>query len=132
MSEIHNLNPREAWKFMQENPGSILIDVRSKMEFSYVGHPCGAIHIPWKEAPSWAVNHNFIPEVQKEVPDKSTPVLLLCRSGQRSLAAADALREVGYTNLVNIDEGFEGPLDDDKHRGTQGGWRYHGLPWEQS
>ncbi len=132
MSQIQNLKPGQAWKFMQDNPASVLVDVRSKMEFSYVGHPCGALHIPWKEAPDWALNPNFVADVQKEVPDMATPVLLLCRSGQRSLAAANALQAAGYTNLANIDEGFEGPLDDDKHRGTLGGWRCHGLPWEQS
>lgn len=132
MSQIQYLKPREAWQFMQDHPMSVLIDVRSKMEHAYVGHPCGAIHIPWKEAPTWALNHDFVPDVQKTVPDKDTPILLLCRSGQRSLAAANALRDAGYKNLVNIDEGFEGPLDQNKHRGTEGGWRFNGLPWEQS
>lgn len=132
MSRIKNLNPVEAWRFIQDNPASVLVDVRTRLEYSYVGHPRGALHIPWKEAPDWTVNHNFVADMQKQVAEKDTPVLLLCRSGQRSLAAANALQEAGYTNLVNIDEGFEGPLDEHKHRGTLGGWRYHGLPWEQS
>ncbi|MCI0666620.1 MAG: rhodanese-like domain-containing protein [Methylococcaceae bacterium] len=132
MSQIKNLNPREAWRFMQDNPSSVLVDVRATLEYSYVGHPCGAVHIPWKEAPDWTLNPDFVSAVQKEVPDKDTPILLLCRSGQRSLAAANALHKAGYTGLANIDEGFEGPLDENKHRGTLGGWRYHGLPWEQS
>lgn len=132
MTQIQNLKPGEAWQYMQDNPSAVLIDVRSKMEFAYVGHPRGALHIPWKEAPTWALNHDFVPDVKKEIPDKETPVLLLCRSGQRSLAAANALMEAGYTNLFNIDEGFEGALDEEKHRGTSGGWRFHGLPWEQS
>jgi len=59
-------------------------------------------------------------------------VLLLCRSGVRSVDAAKALEAAGYQHLVNILEGFEGPLDEHKHRGTLGGWRFHGLPWEQS
>ncbi|MGH8498390.1 MAG: rhodanese-like domain-containing protein [Methylococcales bacterium] len=131
MSRIINLNPVEAWRFIQDNPTSVLVDVRTELEYSYVGHPRGAVHIPWKEAPAWTVNHNFVLDVRKEAPEKDTPVLLLCRSGQRSLAAANALQEAGYTNLVNIDEGFEGPLDENKHRGALGGWRFHGLPWEQ-
>ncbi|MGH8550170.1 MAG: rhodanese-like domain-containing protein [Methylococcales bacterium] len=132
MSQIKNLKPGEACQFMQDNPSSVLVDVRATLEYSYVGHPHGAVHIPWKESPDWALNPNFVSAVQQEVPCKDTPILLLCRSGQRSFAAADALREAGYTNLVNIAEGFEGPLDENKHRGTLGGWRFHGLPWEQS
>ncbi|MGH8475739.1 MAG: rhodanese-like domain-containing protein [Methylococcales bacterium] len=132
MSLIKNLNPLEAWRFIQHNPSSVLVDVRTEMEYSYVGHPCGAVHIAWKELPAFTVNPNFVLDVQKQVPEKATPVLLLCRSGQRSLAAANGLHEAGYTNLVNINEGFEGPLDANKHRGTLGGWRFHNLPWEQS
>ena len=132
MAQIKNLKPGEAWQFMQDNPTSILVDVRTKLEYAFVGHPCGAVHVPWKEAPAWNLNHDFVSDVQKEVPEKETPILTLCRSGQRSLAAANALQEAGYTNLINIDEGFEGSLDDNKHRSTLGGWRFHGLPWEQN
>ena len=132
MAQIRNLKPIESWEFMQKNPSAILLDVRTKLEYSFVGHPVGAVHIVWKEAPDWSVNTNFTEEVRRAVPDTSMPVLLLCRSGQRSMDAAIALEKAGYTNLVNVDEGFEGPLDDEKHRGTCGGWRLCGLPWEQS
>ena len=132
MTKIKNLKPNEAWYFMQQNPNAILLDVRTKFEYSLVGHPIGAVHIVWKDAPDWTVNPNFTREVRQAVPDIAMPVLLLCRSGRRSMDAAVALEKVGYSNLVNVDEGFEGPLDDEKHRGTRGGWRFHGLPWEQS
>lgn len=132
MSRIKKLNPSEAWQFMQDNPSSVLIDVRTQFEYSFVGHPRGAVHVPWKETPAWNLNHDFVSDVQSEVPEKDHPVLLLCRSGQRSLAAANALLEAGYSNLVNVEEGFEGSLDDNKHRSTTGGWRFHGLPWEQN
>jgi len=78
------------------------------------------------------LNHAFVQQVQQHAPDKSAPVLLLCRSGQRSVDAAKALEANGYTHLINILEGFEGPLDENKHRGSLGGWRFHGLPWQQS
>jgi rhodanese-related sulfurtransferase len=78
------------------------------------------------------LNHAFVQQVQQHAPDKSAPVLLLCRSGQRSVDAAKALEANGYTHLINILEGFEGPLDEHKHRGSLGGWRFHGLPWQQS
>ena len=129
---IENLDPQQAWNLLKNNSDAVLVDVRTKVEHSFVGHPPGAIHIPWKESPDWQVNPQFVAEVKKVVPNNSAPILLLCRSGQRSLDAAKALEDAGYMHLVNIVDGFEGSLDDHKHRGNLGGWRFHGLPWEQS
>jgi rhodanese-related sulfurtransferase len=129
---IENLDPRQSWDLLRQNTRSVLVDVRTKIEHGFVGHPPGAVHIPWKEAPDWQVNPQFVAEVEQAVPDKQAPVLLLCRSGQRSLDAAKALEAAGYQHLVNIVDGFEGALDENKHRGNLGGWRFHGLPWEQS
>ena len=129
---IENLNPRQAWDLLQQNADAVLVDVRTKLEHAFVGHPPGALHIAWKEAPDWQVNTKFVVEVEKVVPDRNAPVLLLCRSGQRSLDAAKALEAAGYKQLINIVDGFEGPLDQHNHRGTLGGWRFNGLPWEQS
>ncbi len=129
---IKELLPKQAWEFMKADPGAVLIDVRSVLEYSYVGHPIGAVNIVWKEPPLWEVNPEFNAEVKLQVPDIKMPVLLLCRSGQRSLAAARQLGDIGYTHLINIKEGFEGPLDEHHHRGELGGWRFNQLPWEQS
>jgi rhodanese-related sulfurtransferase len=129
---IENLDPQQCWDLLQANPDAVMVDVRTKMEHLFVGHPPKAIHIPWKEAPEWQLNPHFIAEVKKHVPDRDAPVLLLCRSGQRSLDAAKALEEAGYQLLINIVDGFEGPLDGQKHRGKLGGWRFLSLPWEQS
>lgn len=129
---IEQLSPQQAWDLLQANSNAVMVDVRTKIEHTFVGHPTGAIHIPWKEAPDWLPNAHFIDEVKKAVPDINAPVLLLCRSGQRSQDAAKALEHAGYRHLVNIVDGFEGPLDNNKHRGTLGGWRFHGLPWEQT
>jgi rhodanese-related sulfurtransferase len=129
---IENLDPQQAWDLLQQNADAVLIDVRTKVEHAFVGHPLGAIHIPWKEAPDWQINPKFVAEVKKTVPNHHAPVVLLCRSGQRSLDAAKALEQAGYELLINISEGFEGPLDNNHHRGNLGGWRFHGLPWQQS
>jgi len=129
---IKNLTPPQAWKFIQEHPEALLIDVRTRMEFAFVGHPAGAVHIPWKEFPDWQVNAQFVENVRQVAADTDTALLLLCRSGQRSLDAARMLEQAGYSQLINIQEGFEGDLDADKHRGTSGGWRFHDLPWQQS
>jgi len=117
---------------LQDNPAAVIVDVRTAIEHTFVGHPPAAVHIPWKEFPGMQLNNQFVEQVKQAVPDNKAPVLLLCRSGQRSLDAAKALEAAGYQHLINILEGFEGPLDEHKHRGNLGGWRFHGLPWEQS
>lgn len=129
---IENLSPQEAWGLLQQSSDAVLIDVRTKIEHSFIGHPLNAIHVAWKEAPDWQINTQFVTDIKKLVPTRNTPVLLLCRSGQRSLDAAKTLEEAGFTRLINILDGFEGPLDQNNHRGNLGGWRFHNLPWIQS
>ena len=122
---IENLTPQQSWELMQEDPEVVLIDVRTKVEHSFVGHPLNAVHVPWKEAPDWHVNIHFVEQVKEVVNnDLSIPVLLLCRSGQRSLDAAKALEEAGFKLSINILDGFEGALDDNQHRGQLSGWRF--------
>ena len=129
---IENLTPQQAWQLIQQNTDAVLVDVRTKVEHAFVGHPIGAVHIAWKEAPNWQVNPEFVTEVKNRVSDRNAPILLLCRSGQRSLDAAKALDEAGYCRLINIIDGFEGSLDQNNHRGNLGGWRFNDLPWVQS
>jgi len=129
---ITNLSPPKAWDLMQSRPDAVLIDVRSKFEHTFIGHPPKAVLVAWKELPDWRPNPEFVPSVIEAVPYRNTPILLLCRSGQRSLEAASTLQQIGYTQLINIEGGFEGPLDSDKHRNTLDGWRFHGLPWQQN
>ena len=139
MEEVKSLSPQEAWQMIQDEPRSILVDVRSDMEYLFVGHPVGAIHIPWIDYPDWNLNPNFVTEIRKlvlggvchEAAGSSAPVLLICRSGKRSLEAGNLLIKEGFCDVYNIAEGFEGDLDEHHHRGSKGGWRFHGLPWEQ-
>ncbi len=137
-SEVTTISPQQAWELVQENPTALLVDVRSAMEYLFVGHAAGAVLIPWIDEPSWVVNPNFVTEVRKLVlggvsrePGGCAPVVLICRSGKRSLEAGRLLVRNGFTDVYNVAEGFEGDLDEHHHRGTRGGWRFHGLPWEQ-
>jgi rhodanese-related sulfurtransferase len=61
-----------------------------------------------------------------------TSLLMLCRSGVRSLAAGNAASAAGYQTVINISDGFEGDLDADQQRGHLNGWRCAGLAWRQS
>ena len=129
---IENLDPNQSWELLQSNPAAVLIDVRTNIEHNFVGHPPKAINVAWKEFPGMQLNSAFVSQVEQLVSDKSVQVLLLCRTGVRSVEAATALENAGYQRLINIAQGFEGALDANKHRGNIDGWRFHGLPWEQS
>ena len=134
MTDIKSFAPAEAWKFLQEHPNALLIDVRSHMEFLFVGHPAGSIHIPWIDEPDWKINPHFITQVRQAIlggAGAAAPVVLICRSGVRSLEAGKALVTAGIKDVYNVTEGFEGALDDNHRRSSIGGWRFHGLPWEQ-
>lgn len=135
MSEtVKSLSPKEAHQLLQEHPNALLVDVRSHMEFLFVGHPVGAIHIPWIDEPDWKVNPHFVTLVRQAMlggAAGAAPVVLICRSGVRSLEAGKVLVQAGISDVYNVAEGFEGQLDDRHHRSATGGWRFHGLPWEQ-
>lgn len=137
--EVPSLTPAEAHQLLSDQPAAVLIDVRSNMEFLFVGHPQGALHVPWIDEPDWNINPDFVRDVRKVVLGGSGPassfesvaVVLICRSGKRSLEAGKQLVLEGFTNVYNVSEGFEGGLDGNHHRSAEGGWRYHNLPWEQ-
>jgi rhodanese-related sulfurtransferase len=137
--QVQTLSPVEAHRLLEADPRAVLIDVRSEMEFLMVGHPVGAIHVPWIDEPDWTVNPDFVREVRRvllggavcEEDAGCAPVVLICRSGKRSLRAGEQLIAEGFGNVYNVAEGFEGELDHEHHRSTLGGWRYHGLPWQQ-
>ncbi len=129
---MKHLEPRQAHEFLQHNSDALFIDVRSEMEFLFVGHPAGALHVSWNDGPDWEVNPHFVGEVKKLAGHgNERPVVLICRSGNRSVAAGDALEAAGFKNVYNVVHGFEGELDEQHHRNSMAGWRFEGLPWEQ-
>lgn len=135
---VKTLSPRQAWQILQDEPKALLIDVRSQMEFLFIGHPVGAIQIPWIDEPDWDINPHFAADVRKLVlggldhtTGQNVPILLICRCGKRSLEAGELLIKEGFRQVYNIADGFEGELDDSHHRSTLTGWRFEGLPWEQ-
>ncbi len=138
--QVQELDPKQAFDFIERNSKAIMVDVRSHMEFLFIGHPTGAINIPWIDEPDWKINPNFVREIRQLVlgglsHDESgrndVPVLLICRSGKRSREAGNLLIQEGFHDVYNIEYGFEGELDDHHHRSTLNGWRFEGLPWEQ-
>ena len=132
-----DVSPTEAWQKLVTDPHAVLVDVRTTAEWSYVGLPDLAqlgkpVHrLSWQLFPEMQVNAGFLDAVKAAGIGPDQPILLLCRSGVRSAAAAKLLTQNGFTACYNIRDGFEGPGDADKHRGRVSGWKVEGLPWAQ-
>lgn len=124
-----DISPEQAWAWVQSGEAE-LVDVRSDAERAWVGFVPGAHALAWKQWPGMAMNPGFDAGVQA-LGAGGKKLVLLCRSGVRSIAAAQRATELGL-QAYNILEGFEGDLDEQAHRGHKGGWRMRGLPWQQN
>ncbi len=109
----------------------MFVDCRSEIEYLFVGHPVGALSIPWNDGPDWEVNPHFVAHV-KIAASVNRPIVLICRSGNRTLDAGVALEKAGFTQVINVLHGFEGELAENHHRNAVTGRRFDGLPWEQT
>lgn len=124
-----SVTPQDAWALFSSGEAT-LVDVRTAEERKFVGHVPETQHVAWMTGLSLSRNPRFAKELEAKA-GKDEVVLLLCRSGKRSAAAAEAAAKAGFTSAFNILEGFEGELDSQQRRGGIGGWRFHGLPWVQ-
>ena len=123
-----NVLPELAWQWLQGGE-AVLVDVRTDAEREWVGKVPGAVAVAWKQWPTMALNPDFDAQLRAAVP-AGKKVVLLCRSGVRSVAAAQRATGLGI-EAYNILEGFEGDVDANGQRGNLGGWRKRGLPWHQ-
>jgi rhodanese-related sulfurtransferase len=131
-----------AWEGLSEGGGAQLVDVRTRAEWTYVGIPDltslgkRPVLVEWQTFPDQAVDPRFVERLAGELKalgvKPEDDLYFICRSGSRSLAAAKAMAAAGYRNCHNVAGGFEGPLDDERHRGAMEGWKAAGLPWQQS
>jgi rhodanese-related sulfurtransferase len=135
VSYAGDITPEQAWELLSTDPEASLVDVRTHAEWSYVGVPDissldkPTAFVEWVGYPDGAKNENFVDEVRAAGVDKG-PVVFLCRSGQRSIGAAEAATAAGLGPAYNVLDGFEGATDAEGHRGSAG-WRAVGLPWRQ-
>jgi rhodanese-related sulfurtransferase len=132
-----DVSATEAWEKLSADPRAQLVDVRTMAEWNFVGLPDLSslgrrVHcVEWQSFPTGAQNTAFLAQAAGVLPDKTAPVLLLCRSGARSRAAAIALTQAGFDQAFNIAGGFEGDTDQEGHRGNHNGWKAERLPWRQ-
>lgn len=123
------LSPLDAWAVVSAGRG-VLVDVRTNEERKFVGHVPESLHVAWMSGTAMNRNPRFLKELEAKV-GKDQVVLMLCRSGKRSAAAAEAAAKAGFAQVFSVLEGFEGDLDGRQQRGRDNGWRFYDLPWVQ-
>ena len=141
MSYAGDVSCKDCYSELQKTPGAQLVDVRTLPEWMFVGTPdLGALNkrvitVDWQRFPDMQINSAFSEAVSQAVVEaggsKSDSIFCLCRSGVRSIAAAQALTAAGFENAYNVLGGFEGDMNEDGHRGQLAGWKFDGLPWVQ-
>ena len=132
----------DAYALLAGDSASVLIDVRTQAEWTYVGTPDiqalgkTPLFLEWQSYPSMAIDANFTAHLeallQSGVVERGAPLVFLCRSGARSRQAAIAMTSAGWAPCFNVSDGFEGPLGDSRRRGEVSGWKAGGLPWTQT
>lgn len=141
---IGSVDPAEAWDRLGRISDAVLVDVRTTAEHSFVGVPDltglnkALVCVEWAFFPGMSKNPRFVAALEEELGGTFPAELyFICRSGARSLSAAEAvsahLEQVGQqAKCFNVEEGFEGDLDPQGHRGGHNGWKARGLAWRQS
>ena len=135
MTYAGDVTPTDAYAAVTASEDAVLVDVRTRAEWAYVGVPQLDSHrsplfVEWQRYPDGRVNDTFVDELRSAGVTAGTPLYFLCRSGVRSIAAAEAATAAGLGPAYNVVEGFEGPHGADGHR-TVAGWKVAGLPWKQ-
>lgn len=132
-----NLTVEEAWSLLGRGPDAVLVDIRTQAEWSYVGVPDlsaidrEAVLAQWLLAPSMSENQNFFNELAAQGVTPGKAAIIMCRTVNRSPKAARAMTAKGFPHCYFLLDGFEGSLDEEKHRGVRDGWKAAGLPWIQ-
>ena len=104
--QIREQTPAEAAARRDADRAPVLVDVRERDEYEQ-GYIPGALHIP---------RGNLESRVERAIPDRSTPVVIYCASGNRSVYAAKTLAELGYEDVVSMSGGFQA-------------WKQNGHEW---
>jgi rhodanese-related sulfurtransferase len=137
VSYAGDITPQESFKLLSDNPDAVLVDVRTDAEWKWVGAPDltglgkQVVFVEWMLG-NGTPNENFVADLAaRGVTPGERPVVFLCRSGNRSIPAAQTATAAGIAPSYNMLDGFEGQIDEHGHRGTTG-WRAEGLPWKQS
>ena len=138
---VDDVSVLDVWKRMESDTAAQLVDVRTKPEWAFVGVPDVSrlgrrvLMVEWQTFPDSRVDPVFTERLTGLLTEAGVKtdadIFFICRTGGRSRMAAEAMTGAGYARCHNVAEGFEGPLDTDRHRGNLAGWKSAGLPWVQ-
>ena len=138
---IVDVSAEQTWDHLETDPKSVLVDVRTKAEWAFVGLPDlsqigkRVLAVEWQTFPDSRIDPQFNERLGAALDgagvEKDHEVFFICRSGSRSRMAAEVMAAAGYQRCRNVAEGFEGPLDSNRHRGQTAGWKAAGLAWVQ-
>ena len=138
MAYAGELTPIETYALLERDPEAVLVDVRTRAEWSYVGLPDlsglgrGVVVVEWQSFPDGTLNRGVLDDLAAAGVRPDAPVAFICRSGVRSRSAAETATAAGFAAAYNVTDGFEGPLGPEGHRGSIAGWKAAGLPWRQT
>ena len=140
-NHVEDVPVLETWKRLRGDPKAVLVDVRTRAEWAFVGVPDlsklgrNVLLIEWQSFPDNRVATDFANRLEAELTargvEKTDEIFFICRSGGRSRMAAEVMAAAGYSHCQNVADGFEGPMDADRHRGQIAGWKFEGLDWVQ-
>ncbi len=140
-AKIEDVPVEETWARLKADADAVLIDVRTRAEWAFVGIPdLSTLNkrvqtVEWQTFPDNRVDPDFVEKLSGLLEgagvSKDAELFFICRSGARSRAAAAAMADAGYARCRNVADGFEGPLDTTQKRGQVAGWKAAGLPWRQ-
>jgi rhodanese-related sulfurtransferase len=138
---VEDVPTLEAWKRLKDDPKAVLVDVRTRAEWAFVGVPDlsglgrDVLFVEWQTYPDSRVAPDFGQKLEEALAAKGVKkedeIFFICRSGSRSRMAAEKMAAAGYRRCRNVAEGFEGPADANRHRGHVAGWKFEGLDWVQ-
>lgn len=138
---VDDVSVADVWKRLAGDKAAQLVDVRTTPEWAFVGIPDVSqlerrvLMVEWQTFPEGQADPAFKDRLHKLLADagvkKDADLYFICRSGGRSRMAAELMAAAGYARCHNVAEGFEGPLDANRHRGNLAGWKSAGLPWVQ-
>jgi len=140
-AHVENVPVLETWERLKADPKAVLVDVRTRAEWAFVGVPDlsglnrDVLLMEWQTFPDSQTDPDFPDRLDAALKahgvDKDDQVFFICRSGGRSQMAAEAMAAAGYRRCRNVTEGFEGPIDADRHRNQIAGWKFARLAWVQ-
>lgn len=111
LPSIKEIYPWDLEEMLENNPELLLVDIREPKEFEF-GHIKNALHVP-RGILEAACDWNYTDTIPHLVEARKEPVVVICRSGNRSVLAAHTMKQMGYEDVYSLKTGVKGWNDSD-------------------